>query len=442
MKYLRLGVIVFIAVILLSGKTFSQVQKIRVAPGWAANSVNTVIFRKNSLSSFRDTQFIAFYNATSHVVLGKRSLRDSIWILQETALTGNTADAHRSISIICDGAGFLHISWNHHGNKLHYTRSIGPGSLSLEPEQSMTGKLEENVTYPEFYRRPDGNLFFLYRDGSSGKGNLVINSYDIKTRQWTQLHANLIDGEGHRNAYWQACIDTKGTLHISWVWRENPDVRSNHDLCYAKSDDGGRTWSRSDGSKYQLPIRRETAQTVEYIPENSDLINQTSMTTDTNGYPYIAGYWHEPNSDIPQYHVVFYDGSKWHCQDMGFRTRSFQLGGTGSQHLPLSRPQIIAWDHSGKTGVAVIFRDEERGNRASIAINRNSRKNNWDIIELDNADLGGWEPSFDTDRWRSSQVLDLFFQKTEQLDEEAVSQLPAQMVYVLEWQPLTGKNKQ
>jgi hypothetical protein len=76
----------------------------------------------------------------------------------------------------------------------------------------------------------------------------------VKARKWTRLQNNLIDGENTRNAYPQITVDARGTIHISWVWRESPDVATNHDLCYAKSTDGGRTWEKSSGEKYQLPI--------------------------------------------------------------------------------------------------------------------------------------------------------------------------------------------
>ncbi len=50
--------------------------------------------------------------------------------------------------------------------------SVKPGSLELSSKMPMTGKNEGRLTYPEFYRLPNGNLLFLYRDGSSGNGNL------------------------------------------------------------------------------------------------------------------------------------------------------------------------------------------------------------------------------------------------------------------------------
>jgi hypothetical protein len=97
-------------------------------------------------------------------------------------------------------------------------------------------------------------LIFLYRDGSSGNGNLVMNRYDVKTAKWFRVQRNMIDGESTRNAYWQAFVDQQGTIHLSWVWRETPDVISNHDVCYAKSIDKGKTWQKTTGEKYRLPI--------------------------------------------------------------------------------------------------------------------------------------------------------------------------------------------
>jgi hypothetical protein len=257
--------------------TGSTVTITNVDSGWASNSVNAVVFRKNSLVTSRDTQFISFYNQQRFLVIGKRKIGETSWQLKQTQYQGNTTDAHNMISMMVDGAGHLHLSWDHHNNQLRYARSITPGSLELSEKLPMTGKFEQKVSYPEFHKLKDGSLVFLYRDGGSGQGNLVVNKYNLQTKSWTQLHNNLIDGEKKRNAYWQACVDTKGTIHISWVWRESPDVASNHDMCYAKSNDGGVTWEKSTGERYSLPITATTAEYAVRVPQKRELINQTSM---------------------------------------------------------------------------------------------------------------------------------------------------------------------
>ncbi len=409
-----------------------KIKTIAAGVGWANNSVNTVVFRKNSLCSFGNTQYISYYNNDGFVVLGKRKLSSAKWNLQTTNLKGNVADAHNSISIMVDGDGYLHIAWNHHGNQLHYCKSIAPGSLQMTDELSMTGSLEKKVTYPEFHSLPDGNLLFLYRDGQSGQGNLVINRYNTIEKQWKQLHSNLIDGEKKRNAYWQACVDKKGTVHISWVWRETSDVASNHDMCYARSTDGGITWENSRGEKHQLPINATTAEYVCRIPEKSELINQTSMYANEEGVPFIASYWKDKGDSIPQYHVIYNSNNQWQVQNLGLRKTVFSLSGSGTKRIPISRPQIISWKKDGKNSLAVIFRDEEWGSKALIAINSDIAVNKWRIDVLTNASVGSWEPSYDTELWKNKKQLNLFVQFTDQKDGEGKADIAPQPVKILD----------
>ena len=290
---------------------------VEVGDGYSATSVNTAVFRGSSLATHGDMQYISFYDGDGNVVLGKRRLGSEDWTLCKTQYKGKVTDAHNVISIGVDGNGYIHVSFDHHGHPLRYTRSVAPGSLELGELMPMTGNDEHDVTYPEFYTMPDGDLIFAYRSGASGRGNLVLNRYDAKTRKWSRIHDILIDGEGERNAYWQMFADKEGSLHLSWVWRETWLVETNHDLCYARSDDGGNTWKRSDGSLYQLPITEATAEKAWTIPQKSELINQTSMTADAKGNPFIATYWRDPDSTVPQYRLVWHDGKKWNMTTVG-----------------------------------------------------------------------------------------------------------------------------
>ena len=203
----------------VSALCFSQ-KLVEVAKGYSCTSVNTTIFRNNSLVTHGDEQYISYYDADGYLVLGKRKLNSKQWTLHRTQYRGNVKDAHNIISIMVDGEGYLHVSFDHHGHKLNYCRSIAPGSLELGDKMPMTGVDEGNVTYPEFYPLTDGDLLFVYRSGSSGRGNLVMNRYSLKDHKWARVQDVLIDGEDKRNAYWQLYVDEKGTIHLSWVWRE------------------------------------------------------------------------------------------------------------------------------------------------------------------------------------------------------------------------------
>ncbi|WP_257669721.1 BNR repeat-containing protein [Parapedobacter tibetensis] len=147
-----------------------------VGMGWAQNSVNTV-------------------------VLGKRQQGTDEWELEVTSYKGNNTDAHNAISIMVDGDGYLHMSWDHHNNPLRYCKSTEPGALVMSEKLPMTGQKEQQVTYPEFYSFPNGDLLFLYRDGGSGNGNLMLNHYHTKEKKWSRLQDGLINGEGKRRFF-------------------------------------------------------------------------------------------------------------------------------------------------------------------------------------------------------------------------------------------------
>jgi hypothetical protein len=278
---------------------------------------------------------------------------------------------------------------------------------------------------------PGGNLLFLYRDGSSGNGNLTVNRYDAGRRQWTQLHHNLISGENIRSAYWQACTDPKGVVHLSWVWRETPDVATNHDLCYARSADGGLTWENSRGEPYTLPVTAASAEYACTIPQQSELINQTSMAVDSDGNPCIATYYRLPGDSVPQYHLIYlHEDGQWRDAATNFRTTPFSLSGMGTKKIPIARPQIL---YSGEAKRWIlVFRDAGRGSKVSLAVTGDLAENRWKITDITDYPVGEWEPSFDTELWKAKQQLHLFVQNVRQEDGERHTDIGAQTVSVIE----------
>lgn len=401
---------------------------VKVGEGYSQTSVNTAVFRNNSLVTHGDEQYISYYDADGYLVLGKRKLGSDQWTLHRTQYKGNVKDAHNIISMMVDGDGYLHVSFDHHGHPLNYCRSLAPRSLELGEKEPMTGVDEGNVTYPEFYPLSGGDLLFAYRSGSSGRGNLVMNRYSLKDKKWSRVQDVLIDGEDERNAYWQLYVDERGTIHLSWVWRETWHVETNHDLCYARSFDNGVTWYKTDGTRCELPIRQGNAEYACRIPQNSELINQTSMSADADGNPYIASYWRDATSDVPQYRIVWHDGQAWHSRQVSQRTTPFSLKGGGTKMIPISRPRIVV--QNGE--IFYVFRDAERGSKVSLAHAANVATGRWSITDLTDFPVDAWEPSHDTELWKQKKQLHLFVQQSKQGDGERTVEFPPQPILVLE----------
>ena len=393
------------------------VKEIPVGEGYCRTSVNAAVFRGASVVSNDSLQYVSYYDPDGHVVLGRRRLDSDDWTLYRTRLTGNVKDAHNVISIGLDGDGLLHISFDHHGDRLRYCRV--EDSSTLEPGEllPMLSRDEESVTYPEFHTLPDGDLLFAYREGESGNGNLILNRYDVREKKWRRVLDRVIDGEGKRNAYWQMFVDKEGVIYLSWVWRESWLVETNHDLCYAVSRDGGLTWENSKGEKYALPVTTENAEIAWHIPQSSELINQTGMSADSKGNPYIATYWRDANDSVPQYRIVWHDGKEWQMSTVGKRSMPFSLSGGGTKMIPISRPKIV----SDGEKAYFIFRDEERGSRVSVAYSPGIGADKWILSDLTDYSVGAWEPSYDRNLWNKSNRLDIFVQPVYQGDGERIA---------------------
>ncbi|MBE2214215.1 MAG: BNR-4 repeat-containing protein, partial [Opitutaceae bacterium] len=346
----------------------------------------------------------------------------------------------RSVALAVDGAGVLHVAWDHHGNALNYARATAPESLELGPRESMTGRLETKVTYPAFLRLPEGDLLFAYRDGASGRGNLVLNRYATATRTWSQVHASLIDGEGERSAYPAFHVDRRGTVHLAWVWRETPDVATNHDIAYARSPDGGATWTGADGRALTVPITQAGADYAIRLGQQRSLMNPPSITADDKGRPLVANYWTPEGSDIPQFHVVRFDGSAWRVSQVTRRTTPFHLAGTNTKRPPLSRAVLVtetAWRRP--TTAHLVYRDDERGGRAVIATcpDIEAATPAWSATDLTTDSLGAWEPSYDAEQWRRMRQLHLLAQEVTQHDgvDTAAAAVEPTPVATLIWSP-------
>ena len=62
---------------------------VEVGKGYSCTSVNTAVFRNNSLVTHGDEQYISYYDADGYLTLGKRKLDSGQWTLHRTQYQGN-----------------------------------------------------------------------------------------------------------------------------------------------------------------------------------------------------------------------------------------------------------------------------------------------------------------------------------------------------------------
>lgn len=223
-------------------------------------------------------QMIAYYDSNRQMSVAMRKMRDvngSPWSYHKVS-SWLGWDAHNKVEVAFDKNGIIHLIGNLHGNKLVYFKSASPyDPRTLEKVDVMVDKaVEQKMTYPEFFKDPDGELILKYRDGSSGNGRWFYSKWNAEAGRWAHLHETvLLSGEDIRGIYpYGPVIGPDGYAHMTITWRETPIASSNHDLSYARSKDLIR-WESSDGSPIKLPIVLATGEIIDPIPEHGGLLN-------------------------------------------------------------------------------------------------------------------------------------------------------------------------
>lgn len=240
--------------------------------------INGVSFQQDAVVTHLGWQYVTYYNAALHVCIARRQLPDGAW--QNLELTdytyGGVNDAHNVISMgICPNDGTIHLSFDYHCGTFHYQVSQtgaatdpnaitwGPGLFGSVRNTLEAGKPVSSPTYPRFWQTPTGDLQFYYRSGCSGGGDSMLADYDAATGLWkdtrmvisrTGLYSDVCGSSTSRNAYLNyPGYGPNGVLHWTWVWRESAGG-TNHDICYAYSEDGGYTWYNDIGPLQEMRI--------------------------------------------------------------------------------------------------------------------------------------------------------------------------------------------
>lgn len=259
-----------------------------------------------------DWTYAVFWGADMNPYVARMKDEESTWeTFNLGTLPGNPlnapapADGHNYLAVMVDGAGYIHISGNHHRVPLNYVRSTVANEITGWETPGMVGTDETEVTYPVFVKLGNGDLLFFYRSGTSSDGNLMLNAYSTTTKRWTRvgmvLKGHDWSGPEDMSAYPSriARDERTGRLHLWWTWRDTTDLESNHDLCYVYSDDNGATWRDGTGTAVTLPLTPANS-AVKVLKGGAGQV-VTGSCVDTAGNVYAAVRFPAPDSEVRLY---------------------------------------------------------------------------------------------------------------------------------------------
>lgn len=307
-----------------SGVTVEQV--LDIEPVWAGHPVGFCLHTEG------DRQYVAYYDAQRRMRLAMRGLDASSWTFA-TLPERVGWDSHNYIRMGFDRRGHLHLSGNMHCVPLIYFRSQEAyEATTMQRIDRMVGAQENRCTYPQFFRGPQNELIFRYRDGGSGNGNEIFNVYEESTQSWRRLlDEPLTDGRGQMNAYIRGPVrGPDGRFHVSWVWRDTPDCETNHDLSHAQSRDLVH-WETIGGKPLTLPITVETPGViVDPVPVKGGILNGTgAIGFDTKGRVVLSYYKFDEDGKTQAYCARAEDG-QWRIYRVSDWDYRWAFSGRGS----------------------------------------------------------------------------------------------------------------
>jgi hypothetical protein len=265
-------------------------------------------FQTDGILTYKGYQYTVYYSLSRNVCIARRKMPVGDWEEVMLAYKNSADDAHNVITMgICEKDGSIHLAYDHHNDNLHYCFSRtgsanDPDNMpwkasTFGPTTSIMDKTVPNVTYPRFISMPNGNLLFECRFRWSGYGDSYLREYDGTTKKWT-LIGRYIQGEDVQP---DACAyingmtyDKLGRLHITWCWRDDFGGGSNHDFCYAYSEDDGRTWKDTQNNQVA------TTQLMDPVFNNvtGSCLGQTKASLKVETIPYNRGYINQETQDV------------------------------------------------------------------------------------------------------------------------------------------------
>lgn len=334
---------------------------------WAGHPVSFALLVENG------HQFIAYYDAERRLTVVGRKNGETKWTRMQPpgvpSAHGRNSnvtgwDSHNYLRLALDRDGEVHLSGNMHVDPLVYYRTRIPFDLeTLERIDRMTGDRETHCTYPVFFKNADGDLFFRYRDGSSGNGSDLYNAYDPATRTWRRLlDTALLDGQGRRNAYaLDPVLGPDGRFHLVWMWRDTPDCATNHTLSYARSRDFVH-WENSRGEPLALPITLASGEVIDDAKPGEGLINMTfNLGFDSQQRPVVVYHRYDAHHHSQTYaarpHATSAGWEIHQLSDWNF-TWAFSGGGSIAADVILGAPRPTA---DGSLEVDFVSRDAGSG---------------------------------------------------------------------------------
>ncbi len=304
--------------------------------------------------------YYTYVGSDEKIYVGKkRNGTDNVYAVM-TSLQSN--DFHTKPSIAIDKNGYIHLTGDAHNQDWKYYISNEPYNIYGWTRKYPPG---QRVTYMEFYKDRDGELYTLFRMklGNASEDHVgTMMKYNADNDTFTLLGSTNytpdgpvvkaivygLDGGGFGCAYQQPrpriFFDKNNRMHLTasvidpcYTNGNSGYDRQTH-VIYAYSDDGGNTFKKPGGANISLPLTVDNASVVVARSSQQDILPESHVGALDSNTPVVS--YRTSNGTA---YGKRWNGSSW---------VNLALPDDSSSLFLTNRDGVIAWYHKYQTGNA------------------------------------------------------------------------------------------
>jgi hypothetical protein len=265
-----------------------------------------------------------------------------------------------TLAIGLDGSIFAFFGSHSTAQKVY--KSNAPEDISA---WTAVTDMDAFASYPQPHMRASGTMQVFYRRATSGGGAGLYWSFKTTANSggtWSAA-TDVVYFAAGTSIYGIVNYQSDTVIHLAWFKWVEPDLSQRLNVYYAKSVDGGASWTKADGTALTLPIDEAHAELV--FNSGTDQAYVWDLKVDSTGKPVI--FFNTGVDAAATYKCARWNGSAWVITTISATHWARNLGALDIVSDTIFDAYVTNGTFTGRGGELQRFRSTDAGATWALA---------------------------------------------------------------------------